>query len=330
LYFKNKKQFDKYYENKAKEEGMGNPELYLKNYQDKLWHYILLKESDLKIIQDGFLNGDLDIKEYDYEKISKLENDLFAVEMNENEKFDAISKLSCTLYEYKNYLRYKDIIDEMKNIYNDKNNKNITKNIYKEISKHEGKIISLQKKMKLVKLIDSKLNRDSNLTKYYSGMMSSLSELKRLYDEYDEAIFKEKVVNDLDDKSSILDLLKLCISYPINLTKIIKAKNPDITDEEVETEIKYLQRFVLYPNNTIVSNTSIIDSRDLSLLILDKYRLMNLIIRVDQLENVNLDNLITLVKKIFTCYVINRSNTNYSDLVSATEMKKIIDKEGIE
>ncbi len=91
-----------------------------------------------------------------------------------------------------------------------------------------------------------------------------------------------------------------------------------------------MQRFVLYPNNTIVSNTSIIDSRDLSLLILDKYRLMNLIIRVDQLENVNLDNLITLVKKIFTCYVINRSNTNYSDLVSATEMKKIIDKEGIE
>ena len=96
----------------------------------------------------------------------------------------------------------------------------------------------------------------------------------------------------------------------------------------IDTEIKYLQRFVLYPNNTIVSNTSIIDSRDLSLLILDKYRLMNLIIRVEQLENVNLDNLITLVKKIFTCYVINRSNKSYNDLVSATEMKKIIDKEG--
>ena len=300
--------------------------MFFEGYTEKLWHYIILKESDMKIIQDKFLDGSLDIKEYDYEKVSKLEHDLFVVEMSENERFDCISKLSCTLYEYKNYLRYKDVIDEVKAIYNDKNNKGITKNILKEISKHEGKIVMMNKKIAFRR----KLNKNANVEKFYTNMNTSLDELKRLYDEYDEALFKEKVVTLLNDNSSILDLLKLTLSYPINLAKIIKSKNEEITDEDLAEEIKYLERFVRYPNNTIVSNITILDERDLSLLILDKYRLMNIMLRVEQLEFVNLDNLISLVKKIFTCYIINRSNISYENLVSATEWKKILDRETIE
>ena len=149
-------------------------------------------------------------------------------------------------------------------------------------------------------------------------------------DFVDEALFKEKVVTLLNDNSSILDLLKLTLAYPINLAKIIKSKNEEITDEQLADEIKHLERFVRYPNNTIVSNITILDERDLSLLILDKYRLMNIMIRVEQLEFVNLDSLITLVKKIFTCYIINRSKISYENLVSATEWKKILDRETIE
>ena len=57
---------------------------------------------------------------------------------------------------------------------------------------------------------------------------------------------------------------------------------------------------------------------------------MNIMIRVEQLEFVNLDSLITLVKKIFICYIINRSKISYENLVSATEWKKILDRESIE
>ena len=326
LYKNNIKEFDKYYENKLKEEGITNKEEFLKGYTEKLWHYIILKESDIKIIQDKFLDGSLDIKEYDYEKVSKLEHDLFVVDMSENERFDCISKLSCTLYEYKNYLRYKDVIDEVKAIYNDKTNKDITKSILKDISKHEGIVVKMNKKIAFRR----KLNKNANVEKFYNNMKTSLDELKRLYDEYDEALFKEKVVTLLNDNSSILDLLKLTLAYPINLAKIIKSKNEEITDEQLADEIKHLERFVRYPNNTIVSNITILDERDLSLLILDKYRLMNIMIRVEQLEFVNLDSLITLVKKIFICYIINRSKISYENLVSATEWKKILDRESIE
>ena len=51
---------------------------------------------------------------------------------------------------------------------------------------------------------------------------------------------------------------------------------------------------------------------------------------ITEVEFVNLDSLITLVKKIFTCYIINRSKISYENLVSATEWKKILDRESIE
>ena len=65
-------------------------------------------------------------------------------------------------------------------------------------------------------------------------------------------------------------------------------------------------------------------------LILDKYKLMNINLTSEQLDDVNLDITISTINKILINSYINKSTIKYSDLINACEMKKILDKENIE
>ena len=324
LYFTNKKKFDKYYENRLVEYNMTKKDEYLKEYQNDLWNYLLLKESNIKLIQDKFINGDLDIKDYDDAKTDKIESNLVIGEMSDSLRMDSLNKLSYTLYEYKNYLKYKYIIDEIKNIYGAKeSNKNLTKTILKDISKHEGKIVKNGKKITSKGLFGKKKAPD----KFNIIIRSEITELKKLYEDYDEAKFKEKIANSLNDESSLLDALKIALSFKINLFNILKLENEEKTDQDMENEIYDIEEFCYYPNITFLSNTSIKEERDISVIILDKYKLMNINITSEALEDTNLDSTINNVNKVVIKNYMKKNNINYDDFSSACEMKKIIDKE---
>lgn len=325
LYFKNKKKFEKYYDTRLKELNIKDEKKYLDEYEDNLWKYILLKESNIDNLQDKFLSSNLDIKDYDESKVSKLKQSLLIKDDDENNE-DNFTKLSCTLYEYKNYLRFKKIIDNIKEIYQDKNNKNLTKSILKNIAKFEKKISKINKKLKHKMFFKGK-SYDGE--KFYIEINKNVIELKNLYSEYDEAKFKEAILNNLNDNSSLLDILKLSASFKINLIKILKIDNEEISNDELNKEINDLNEFIYYPKNSFINTITILDTRDIETIILDKYKLMNINITKDQIEQSNIDSLINTVNKVLVSNYIKKAEVNYEDIQDACEMKKILDKENL-
>ena len=314
LFFKNKKIFEKYYDKKIKEANL-NVTLINDNYKK----YLDLNESDIKTIQDKFLNNILDVKEYDDSKISKLKETLVTKNLTEDEQNENILKLSHTLHEYKNYIIFKDVIEEIKKLYAEKNNnKNLTKGILKKISKCEKKIKKANRTF--LKLKEEKKN---------NIIANNIKELKELYNEYDDAKFKEKIATELNDNSTLLDILNILNSYKINFQKILKTINPEISNNEIISEENKLQDFIIYPYNSLINNVTINDQREITTIILDKYKLMNVNLTLEQLEDVNIDNIISTVNKVLVNTYINKSNIKYSDLNNACDMKKILEKENI-
>ena len=94
-------------------------------------------------------------------------------------------------------------------------------------------------------------------------------------------------------------------------------------------EIFDIEEFTYYPNITFLSNISIKNERDISLIILDKYKLMNINITSDALEESSLDSTISNVSKVVIKNNMKKNNISYSDFSSASEMKKILDKENV-
>ncbi len=110
LYYKNKKKFDLYYENKVKELEDRNiieayKELYIEREQKV--------KNDAYLLQGSFLEGKLNIGDYTLDKINKAYKSV--IEDLPSEKINSdILKLYHSLIEYKNYLEFNYIINDIK------------------------------------------------------------------------------------------------------------------------------------------------------------------------------------------------------------------------
>lgn len=319
LYTSHKKEFEKYCSNQVSGLDVNKEEEHYKNmYSD----YLDQTSSDIKMLQDKFLEGKLDIKEYEDSKVQKLKASILLKEDENDDQIGNILKLSYSLYEFKNYLEFKEVIENVKKIYQDKANKSLTKSILKSIDKSEKKIKKANKKIRFrTKFFKEKAKTE----KYYNIINASLLELKELYKNYDEAKFKEVIATKLNDKSSLLEALKVVSSYSIDFGKLLKQENEEITNNEISDKLKKLKEFILYPNNNLVNNVTITDERDIITIVLDKYKLMNINLTAEQLEDNNIDSLISLVDKILINYYIKSSNQSFELLNDACELKKVLD-----
>ena len=319
LYSSNKKAFDNYCSNQVKGMSVVEEE---DHYKNMYANYLQQSSSDIKLLQDKLLEGKLDIKEYEDSKISKLKSAILLKEDENDNQISSILKLSYSLFEYKNYLEFKELIENVKKIYQDKANKNLTKSLVKSINKCEKKINKANKKIRFKK----KIHKTKAKTEKFDNIIEkSLVELKDLYKNYDEAKFKEVVANKLNDNSTLLDLLKIVCSFKIDFGKLLKQENEEITDQEIEEKLKKLKVFILYPHNNIVNNTTITDDRDIVTIVLDKYKMMNVNLTSEQLEDNNIDSLISQVDKILINYYINNSSQSFEKISDACDLKKVVD-----
>ncbi len=124
LYYKNKKKFDLYYENKVKELEDRNiieayKELYIEREQKV--------KNDAYLLQGSFLEGKLNIGDYTLDKINKAYKSVIDYFPTEKVNSD-ILKLYHSLIEYKNYLEFNYIINDIKELYKERDK---YKNIYK-------------------------------------------------------------------------------------------------------------------------------------------------------------------------------------------------------
>lgn len=296
LYYKNKKKFDLYYENKVKE-------LEDKNIIEKYKELYVEKEQKVNnnayLLQNNFLEGKLNIGDYTLDRINKAYKSVIDYFPTEKVNSD-ILKLYHSLIEYKNYLEFDYIINDIKELYKEKDKyKNIYNNKKKEIDKLERTLsktnrkvfrLILKGKQDKIDVLNSKINIDIN-------------NLKNLYEELEKDYFLEKI-SLLEDSTTIYDILLLAVSNYNYLIELLKKSGRE------PEEINKLNNFINNPHNSILNNILIEEEKDLCMLIMDRYNLFGFNLTKEKLEKDNIESLIKNLEIILNSMVMNREGIN--------------------
>lgn len=329
LYYQNKKQIDKYFEKKK--------ESLLKKFtaQELIERYIELKiqldekkNSDRAIIVNKFLNGELNPKDYTedaildcYSKFVPKEDVDFSNEDAVDQLDANLEKLLNSLYEYKKYLEFKFIIDDIKKIYKEKDKyKNAYANIQKEIEKKE------KERIKLNKNINKKSLFNKSKEKYIDERNALVLEIKKLYDKLYENKVYDKIITEINDNSTLKDALNLAGSFYKYLFRCICDMDKDIEEEVVMDIIAQIRTFLKYPYFTIMNNVKISEEKDIMIIIKDRYQLQDINIEKEDLELDNLDSMIELIQKIMIAHNIRKNKIDLEEIACGCDFKRLLNK----
>ena len=339
LYLKNQKEIDKYFSNQNKELFKRikiTDKDFLGKFEELRKEVIDLKEKDKKIWFDKFVNKELDLKNYSKENIQKQYDRLLVKQYDEysaeehKEIKENIFKLSKSLYEYKNYLNYKYIIDKVIKIYNEKEKyKDIYGKQLKEIQKLEAKLFKTNQKYKAVekkkdKILYRRKSREQ-LKQLTSDINSQVLEIKKLYRQMDSDKAKDKIASTLTDNSSLYDAIFIAAAYYTFLVETIIEEFEDVTDEEISEAIVKIRYFITNPYLIILKNISIKEDKDIALMIKDKYNLNNINIKKDELNEDDVDMLIENVSCVVNSCNIEKSELNLDDIQYFIKANKILE-----
>ena len=292
-------------------------------YNNAKKEYIEKLKDDPKTIVRQLVEGKLKTKDYTRSSVNKIVEKYIPniAEMDEQSKNEAIQtliKLRNSLYEYKQYLKFKFLVDKLIEIYNDLlANKTNYLNLVKNIQKNEKEIV---KAGTVKKSFFRRKTKDADQTKL-------ITETKELYKKADV----DKVVMALDRanisaKSTLYDLLNICPLYYNFIFNCLINKEDGIQENEIFDFVNELKEFVNWPYFTIINNIKISDDKDIMFIIKDKYNLLNINLTKEDLEGDNLDSLIESLDTLETFYYIRKNGINIDDISDLIEFKKLLDK----
>ena len=311
IYIKNTSKCEKYIEkiNKQIKDKFDKAETTLLND-----YYYLRRQYDpyankTNLILD-FYNQKLDISLYTDEKINEITSTLFINNDFDSSKIDTIIQLQNSLKEYKNYLKYKDLIDKAKNLYNENLEKGYFKKTLKKISKLESKLFKLSKKT-------SNTSSKTKVDKLEPQVNGKISEIKALYDEIDNNLFKIMIKEHIKENSTIFKVFLLVCQYYRLLGEYFKEKDESITMESLDKNIKELMDFVMDPNNTLINNITILEEFDFSEVILTNYKLLNIDITSSLESEDSIEELINNLEKIIVNDKMKKLNIDIKKLEDA-------------
>jgi len=315
LFLKKEKEIIKYYkeqEEKVKktiEENVNNIE---ENYTMLKKQYIEENKMQKSVIINKFLNGELNIKDYEERTISKTYSRFIQIEMLEEKKEEVnnnLMKLLHNLYEYRNYLKYKFIFDNIKKIYSSENQ---TKTTYNSIKKQ---------------IIDrgDKLNSSSTIKKLKAKKDETIiQEIEGLCEELDKIEVIEKIKEKVKEDSTIKEMGKVISGFYKYLFVSMIENNKEIEEQEILNQIQEFEDFIDFPYNTISESIILMEEKEIPLIIKDRYSLFDIKITKEQLDENGIDVLIKDLEKIENYYYIQKTNINLEKIDALCRIKKII------
>lgn len=345
IYDINEDKIRKFYENKTEEilqELKLTPEQVEENKNDLIKKQKKLEDVDNKIILSNFFNGTLNINDYKSDNYQKMYLELISKNVSElsedekDEKDENIEKLNDNLSEYSKFLAYKFLNDEVLKI-REEELKKISENKEKKVKKTQFDIVKDNIKKLTVEIF--KLN--GKIDKPEKGLFKRIAlndkkdsatllqrnnlilDLKKAYMDFDEEMIKQKIIQTIDDTSSILDVLKIGSSDFSFMAKAIIKKNEEIIDKEVSDLIDEIRNFIDFTRFTVINYVQISEKKDLSIIIKDKYKLFG--IQVSK-ENFQEDSIEDLIKKV---KIINNYNNIQKSSFSVEELQYIITVKGM-
>lgn len=331
IYLKNQKEIDKYFESKKdfviKQTNVSS-QMIIEKYEKNQRELIAYKDMDKYRIINKFLTGKLDIKDYEEDKIKQEYSKMFLKDIcnvktkkDQREMNEDSIKFLHSLIEYKNFINYKFIYEDIKKKYEQKDeHKNSYNAIRKEIVSQEKKLKKLNKKINGKGLFQKKDKKEKQTLQYNE----IVKDLKEKYKKMDEEEIYQKIINNLNDESSIYDVLIFASKFNNYLTDCIIENNPSITQEEIEEVIDGLKQFLTDPYIIIIKNITLLENKNIAIIISDRYKLLNFNIQKDDINEENLDNLIDSLNKIKNYYEIEQAGIDINTIKFVCEADKIL------
>ena len=139
-------------------------------------------------------------------------------------------------------------------------------------------------------------------------------------------ILKKKIVENIDETSSLLDVLKLASNYYWFMAKAMIKKNEEITDKEIGQTAKKIRDFINFSNFSVINYIKISDTKELAVIIKDKYKLFGMQVSKENFQEDNIEDLIKKVKIISNYNNIKKSKYSIEDLEYITTVKEMLKK----
>lgn len=288
----------------------------LVNIEEK---YTMLKKQFIEenkmqstIIINKFLNGELNLKDYEERSINKTYTRFVQIDTLEEKREEVnanLIKLLHNLYEYRNYLKFKYIFDNIKKIYLEEKEGKTTYNSIKKQIIDKGDKINSTVGIKILKR-----NKEEK----------GLAELENLFEELDKIAVKAKIKEHLTENSTIKDMGKVVSGFYKYLFICIIENNKDIEEPDIIKQIQEFRDFIDYPYNTISKSIVMNDEKEIPLIIKDRYSLFDIKITKEQLDEGSIDSLINDLEKIENYYYIQKMDINLEKVDGLYRMKKII------
>lgn len=308
-------------------------------YMNKRQELFLEKRKDSFNILNIFLKKGKNIS--DYLMGSNLRNNifnLFLVDGEYNELSDnmknkynmAIKELDISLNGLKEYYRYEEIIKDLVKRYKD-----------------NKKDVFLQKQKELDSIVKNKSKLYKNYLKYSSGgflkkidlnkarilklnMNEEFNKIKLTYDSYIEVEIDYLLNIKLNEASSIYHLLTTSLlSYSYLENKFISLFGEE-EDFSLEKEFLRFIKFIYNPNNNFLHKINGLTDYNISEIIADKYRLLDLNVKASDIEKDNIDIVIDNVNFIMTILNIADGNLGLEKMYFIYQFKNIIPIDGWE
>ena len=143
----------------------------------------------------------------------------------------------------------------------------------------------------------------------------------------DDEIMKQKIMQNVDETSSLLDVLKLASNYYGFMARAMIKKNEEITDKEIGEMAKDIRNFINFSNFTVINYIKISDTKDLAVIIKDKYKLFGMQVSKENFQEDNIEDLIKRVKIIANYNNIQKSKFSIEDLEYITTVKEMLKKQ---
>lgn len=333
LYDKNVKVFEKYIEDKKHEIIIDN--LTYDDYvikRDNLGKELFeLSNYDIAIIIKKFMDGELLLNDYSVVNVnrcySKFLGDNCDVKKGK-EKIEDFKTLYHSLIEYKGYLKFSYVLDDIK--------KKFT-----EVANHQGELNKISKEIndivnELVRLTDEINNGSTkgflffkkkvDIEKNYLDVDNKVKELDEKYALYDDAMVYEKLGSYITETSSIYDVFKFVLSFKGYLRGCIKAKEEDIEIHKVKEIVKDFEALLNDPFINILKNINFNTDTDLGMVLIDHYKLLEIDVNSDDLTIEGIDELIKFLTIIINDYYLGNEGLDINYINDLFEAKKLIEE----
>lgn len=318
LYFKHKKEIDKYYQS-LKEEPL---EEYLTKYIELKTNQKLNEYQNRTYLFNNFINHTLMLTAYSEKTIDGLLTDII-LDREDEDNYLNLTKLSSSLSEYNEYLNFEYIIKDIKELFTKKEEYKGKYDLkLKDITKKEKELFSLNKQINKTGLFKPNLKKINELKLKRN---TTITDILSLYIELDELTIQNDIYNNVTNETTYQDILKLTCFNTKYFIKLLKDQIDNLTIEDINQNITNLFEYAFGSEINIISNITISEEKDIPKIIKDKYRLLNISINEENLNKDDIEKVKKNIEDLIIYYNIKKINLNIQDIdfiFKAEKLKK--------